>query len=161
MALFDVFFFVKNPFWRSRDRDHRSYTALVFFARAFVSRSDRVRGPLQGGSRGQVVFRVHSVQATSNVVSSASIPGRLSFFTRVPEPHGNGWAIRAARPAAGVFLFSARRASGDARLDKNPSAFSQNVVTVAFVKSSTWALSSPTKWRKSRIFVFRRLFGSF
>jgi len=73
-----------------------------------------------------VVFRVHSVQATSNVVSSASIPGRLSFFTRVPEPHGNGWAIRAARPAAGVFLFSARRASGDARLDKNPSAFSQN-----------------------------------
>ena len=67
-------------------------------------------------------FRVHSVQATSNVVSFASIPGRLSFLARVPEPHENGWAIRAARPAAGVFLFSARRASGDARLDKNPSS---------------------------------------
>ena len=61
-----------------------------------------------------MVFRIHSVQATSNVVSFASIPGRLSFLARVPEPHENGWAIRAARPAAGVFLFSARRASGDA-----------------------------------------------
>lgn len=41
MALFDVFFFVKNPFWRSRDRDHRSYA--VGFLRElaeFVSAPD-------------------------------------------------------------------------------------------------------------------------